>query len=180
VNQVENRAFSGGTGWAVVASSLLAIAISTFVIWLTYGRGEAGHGPVWIGSLAAVAAAANSACAIALVLGWRAIRRGDQARHRNYMLSAVTFSAVFFISYVVRHYYHGDTPFDGTGLIRAIYLAILATHILGSMIVLVLLPLTLIFVGRQRFDLHRAVNRWFVPIWLYVSVTGVVIYFMLR
>jgi putative membrane protein len=180
MNDTRARSLPGGVGSALGVSVTLALIIAVFVTWLTYGRTEVAHGPMWVGSLAAVAAAANTACVIALLLGWRAIRRGLITRHRNFMLSAIAFSAVFFVSYVVRHYYHGDTPFDGTGLIRVVYLTILATHILGSVLVLVLLPLTLIFVGRQRFDLHRAVNRWFLPIWLYVSATGVLIYFMLR
>lgn len=169
-----------GIGSALFLSILLALTIALFITWLTYGRSVVGHGPTWVGSLAAVAAAANTACVIALLLGWASIRRGLVIRHRNFMLSAIAFSAVFFLSYVVRHYYHGDTPYDGSGLIRVVYLLILATHILGSVLVLVLLPLTLIFVVRGRFDLHRSVNHWFLPIWLYVSVTGVVIYFMLR
>lgn len=180
MNETHSESSWRGIAPAIVVSIVLALVVAVFIAWLTYGRSEVEHGPTWVGSLAAVAAAANTACVIALLLGWASIRRKLVIRHRNFMLTAITFSAVFFISYVIRHYYQGDTLFGGTGLIRVLYLTILATHILGSVLVLVLLPLTLIFVSRGRFDLHRSVNHWFLPIWLYVSVTGVVIYFMLR
>jgi putative membrane protein len=180
VNRTETANVRRGIVGAVIASIAGALAISLLVIWLTYGGTDAGAGPPWVGGLAAVAASANSACAIALSLGWISIRRGRITRHRNFMLTAVAFSAVFFISYLVRHYYQGDTPFEGVGLNRVAYLTMLVTHIIGSVIVLALLPLSLSFAGLGRFDSHRAVNRWLLPIWFYVSVTGVLIYFILR
>ena len=96
------------------------------------------------------------------------------------MLGAVFSSAVFFVAYVVRHHYTGDTTFAGTGVVRVAYLAMLATHILGSVAVLACLPLSLYYAAVKRFDSHRALNRWFLPIWLYVSVTGVAIYVALH
>jgi putative membrane protein len=169
-----------GDGAALAAALAGALGVAAFLSWLTYGREPAGAGPAWVGALPALAASANAASAAALGAGWRAIRRRRIDRHRRCMLAAVAFSGVFFAAYVVRHHYHGDTPFGGTGPARALYLAMLATHVLGSVAVLVLLPLTLRFAALRRFDSHRALNRWLLPVWLYVSVTGVCVYLALR
>jgi putative membrane protein len=171
---------TGGNTLATVVAVAVALLITLFLIWITYGGEQAAAGPSWASVLAPLAASANAACAICLALGWRAIRGGRELQHRNLMLTAVFFSAIFFVSYVTRHHYQGDTPFEGAGLVRVFYLSVLATHIIGSMVVLVLLPLTLRFAWLRRFDSHRALNHWLLPIWLYVSVTGVLIYFMLR
>ena len=168
------------SGAAVALSLGGALLVSAFLAWLTYLRDGTSGGPEWVGGLSAVAAAANAACATCLAAGFVAVRRRRLVLHRNLMLAAVTFSAVFFASYVIRHFYYGDTPFEGTGLARTLYLSVLATHVLGSMVVLMLLPLALRFAWLRRFDSHRAVNRWLLPIWLYVSVTGVGIYFALH
>ena len=95
------------------------------------------------------------------------------------MLTAVGFSVLFLVAYVTRHYFHGDTPFQGSGLARVLYLTTLVGHILGSVVVLCLLPLSLRFAALRRFSSHKAVNRWLLPVWFYVSVSGVVVYFAL-
>ena len=156
-----------------------AIAVAAFLTWLTYGKLHPGVDPPWVPMLPALAAAANAACATSLACGWVAIRRRRIAQHRSFMLTAVLFSAVFLAAYIVRHYFHGDTPFVGSDLARALYLSVLATHILGSVVVLSLLPQSLRFAALKRFGSHKAVNRWLLPIWVYVSVTGVVVYLAL-
>jgi putative membrane protein len=114
------------------------------------------------------------------VSGWIAIRRGRRVVHRGLMLTAVGFSAIFFASYLIHHHFHGDTPFPGSGASRVLYLSLLASHVLCSVVVLVLLPMSLRFAALARFDAHRAIGRWLLPIWCYVSVTGVMVYAALR
>jgi putative membrane protein len=170
------RGISEGNTPLIGASISGALLISVFLAWFTYGRSPAGEAPAWTAVLPSLAAGANAACFASLVAGWISIRRGRPLAHRRSMLTAVGFSAVFFAAYLLNHQFHGDTPFGGSGLNRGLYLALLATHILGSMVVLALLPMSLWFAGFGQFDAHRAVNRWLLPIWCYVSVTGVAVY----
>jgi uncharacterized membrane protein YozB (DUF420 family) len=131
------------------------------------------------GDLPAVNATLNAISGILLICGWLLIKRGDRRRHRAAMLAAFTASALFLISYVVYHLNVGSVPFQGRGPVRVIYFAILITHII---LAAAILPLALITLSRalaQRFDRHRQIARWTLPVWLYVSVTGVVIYVML-
>ena len=129
--------------------------------------------------LPSVNASLNAISTVFLLIGWRFIRNGDRARHRLCMLGALTTSALFLASYVVYHANVGSVPFSGRGSIRVVYFAILITHVV---LAATILPLALITLSRalaERFDRHRAIARWTFPIWLYVSVTGVVIYLML-
>jgi uncharacterized membrane protein YozB (DUF420 family) len=132
-----------------------------------------------IADLPAVNALLNGTAGIFLTAGYILIRRGRQALHKRCMLAALTTSALFLISYVVYHLNAGSRPFPGQGPIRAVYFTILITHvILAGAIV----PLALITAARglrAQYDRHVRIARWTLPIWLYVSVTGVVIYLML-
>jgi putative membrane protein len=96
------------------------------------------------------------------------------------MLTATVFSALFLTSYIVYHSFHGDTPFPGHGWIRPVYFFILITHIGLSMVALPLILAALWYALRNEFPFHRRVARWTFPIWLYVSVTGVIVYFFLK
>jgi len=130
-------------------------------------------------TLPAVNAALNATSTILLVAGWSFIRRRDIRRHRACMLAAFATSALFLTSYLVYHANVGSVPFSGQGLVRTVYFTILITHVI---LAATILPLALVTLSRalaQRFDRHRAIARWTFPIWLYVSVTGVVIYVML-
>lgn len=128
----------------------------------------------------AVNAALNAAAAVLLVAAVAAIKRGDREQHRRRVLGAFACSALFLAGYVAYHAVHGDTRFGGEGAIRAVYLFILATHVLLSIAVLPLAMTCLYLAYQERFAAHRKVARVTFPIWLYVSVTGVVIFFMLR
>jgi len=171
---------TSGNMRAVILSLAGAIAVSLFLVWLTYIKPETLTSPPWVAFLPTLAALSNTICATLLVFGWLAIRKQRVNLHRNLMLTALMFSAVFFVSYVVRHYFEGDTSFGGSGWIRIGYLVMLASHVAGSVIVLILLPITLRYAILGRFSSHRSLNRWLYPIWLYVSVTGVTVYLMLR
>ena len=129
--------------------------------------------------LPALNAALNAVSATLLVTGHAFIRRGQIAGHRACMVSALLVSSVFLISYVVYHVQVGSIRFTHLGWPRAVYFAILATHVPLAATVVPLALVTLSFALRGRFDRHARVARWTLPIWLYVSITGVMVYFML-
>ena len=128
----------------------------------------------------AVNAGLNSLATVLLTSGWFAIRGGNRRLHQKLMVSAFCASALFLIGYVAYHHVHGDTKFQGEGAIRAVYLLILATHVLLSMAVVPLALIAFYFAFRRSFARHRKVAKVLLPIWLYVSVTGVIIFFMLH
>ncbi len=132
-----------------------------------------------VGILPTVNAALNACAALLLSTGWVLIRRRRIAAHRAVMLTAFGCSVVFLASYLVYHAAAGVVRFPGHGTPRAIYLSILATHTVLAAAVPVLALITLSRALRRRFDRHRRIARWTLPIWLYVSVTGVVVYWML-
>lgn len=129
--------------------------------------------------LPAFNASINSLVTVLLVAGWLLIRRRRIAAHRAVMIAAFALSAVFLISYLVYHYQVGSVPFQGVGAIRTVYFTVLISHTVLAAAVPFLAAITLIRALRRRFDRHRAIARWTLPIWLYVSVTGVAVYWML-
>ncbi|HVM62550.1 MAG TPA: DUF420 domain-containing protein [Verrucomicrobiae bacterium] len=133
-----------------------------------------------LADLPALNATLNATSAVFLALGYGCIRRNRVAAHRACMLIAVVVSALFLISYLTYHAHAGHKHFAGQGLARPVYFTILSTHTLLAIVVaLYLVPVTLSRALRERFDRHRAIARWTLPLWFYVSVTGVVVYFML-
>ncbi len=129
--------------------------------------------------LPAVNAALNGTSGVLALLGFAAIRRGDVRRHRALMISAVATSALFLAGYLARMALPGTHRFPGAGPLRAAYLALLASH---TVLAAVVAPLVLVALGlalRARFGAHRRVARKTLPIWLYVSATGVLVYVML-
>ena len=129
--------------------------------------------------MAGLNAILNALSALLLILGFAAIRRRDVETHRRYMLAAFTCSVIFLISYLVYHFRVGSVKFQGTGFIRYVYFAILLTHTILAAMVPVLASMTLFRGLKERIPQHRKIARWTLPIWLYVSVTGVVVYLML-
>lgn len=129
--------------------------------------------------LPSVNAGLNATAAVFLVRGYILIRRGNREAHRVAMLTALACSVLFLASYLTYHYLAGSTRFPGTGTARTIYLSILLTHTVLAAAVPFLAGITVFRAFRGRFTKHRAIARWTLPIWLYVSVTGVVIYWML-
>jgi uncharacterized membrane protein YozB (DUF420 family) len=129
--------------------------------------------------LPAVNATLNTIATVFLSAGWVFIRRREIGRHRACMISAFATSALFLISYLLYHANVGSVPFEGEGAVRVVYFAILITHIILAALILPLALVTLSRALARKFDRHRAIARWTLPIWLYVSVTGVVIYVML-
>jgi len=132
-----------------------------------------------ISDLPALNATLNGLAAIFLMTGFVMIRRGNRGAHKRCMLAALTTSGLFLISYVVYHANAGSRPFLGQGAVRVVYFGILITHVV---LACAILPLALMTAARGlggQFDRHVRLARWTLPIWLYVSVTGVVIYLML-
>jgi uncharacterized membrane protein YozB (DUF420 family) len=134
---------------------------------------------VTIADLPAVNATLNAIAAVLLVIGYRLIRLGRREQHRRVMLAAFATSALFLVSYVVYHANAGSRAFTGQGAIRVVYFAILSTHVVLAAAILPLALVTLNYALRQRFERHVPIARWTLPIWLYVSVTGVLVYLML-
>lgn len=160
---------------ACLAFSLVALA---FLVWLIYfNPGSDGHDFAF---LSAVNAGLNAASALCLFLGYAAIRKGSWEKHRNLMLAALVFSALFLVSYIIYHTFQGETRFLGQGLVRPIYFFILISHIGLSAICLPLILITVSCSLLKLFPVHKKWARWTFPIWSYVSVTGVVIFFMLK
>ena len=132
-----------------------------------------------IGSLPTVNALLNALTTILLLRGYYLIRHRRIAEHRRAMLGAVLGSTLFLVSYLIYHFEVGSVKFPGTGAVRTLYLSILASHTVLAATVPFLVATTLTRALRERFDRHKAIARWTLPIWLYVSVTGVVVYLML-
>jgi len=161
------------------AIGVLSVAVAAFLIWLIYFKGRAAA-PEWVSSLPAANAAFNSLSALCLLGGYINIRRKNRATHKRFMLSATAFSALFLVSYITYHSFHGDTHFPGRGWVRPAYFALLISHIGLSMVALPLIFATLYFSLSGKFQFHAQVARWTFPIWMYVSVTGVMVFFVLR
>lgn len=132
-----------------------------------------------LSDLPALNATLNATSAVLLLSGYLFIRRGHMRRHRAAMISACIVSVLFLTSYVIYHANIGSKPFTGRGPIRVVYYTILLTHVLLAVAVPPLAIITLSRGLRSRFDRHVAIARWTFPIWMYVSVTGVIIYVML-
>jgi len=132
-----------------------------------------------VADLPALNAILNATSAALLTIGYLLIRRGRWRQHRAVMLTAFGVSVLFLISYVIYHANIGSRPFPGTGPIRTIYFVILITHVSLAAAIVPLALVTLTRGLRQRFDRHVRIARWTLPIWLYVSVTGVIVYLML-
>src|SRR5690242_2824382 len=127
----------------------------------------------------AIDAVLNGTSAVLLVTAHRMIKRGQMAAHRALMLTAVGTSTLFLISYLYYHAHVGSVRFQGHGWSRPVYFSILISHTTLAIAIVPLVIITLIRALRERFDRHRAIARWTYPLWLYVSITGVVIYVML-
>ena len=129
--------------------------------------------------LAHVNAALNGVSAVLLAFGYRAIKGKDRDAHRRFMIGAVSVSLLFLVSYVIYHMNVGAVPFTETGVVRTIYFVILITHVVLAAVVPPLVMVTVYRAWRGQFERHRALAKWTWPIWMYVSVTGVMVYLML-
>lgn len=128
---------------------------------------------------AALNATLNATSAILLAGGYAAIRTGKREAHKRFMISAFVVSCAFLVSYLVYHYRVGHVAFQGQGMIRPIYFLLLTSHTILAAVIVPLILITLRRAWLERFDKHRIIARWTLPLWFYVSLTGVVVYVML-
>jgi putative membrane protein len=162
---------------AIIVISGLAIS---FLLWLIYfHHASADFAGRWM-FLPALNALLNGLCAITLCVGFYFIKHHNIPAHRASMLLAFVFSSAFLVSYIVNHALHGDMIFPGHSMVRTIYLSILASHVILSIVALPMVLTTFFFSLTGRFAMHRRIARFTFPIWLYVSVTGVVVFIFLR
>lgn len=132
-----------------------------------------------LSSLPAVDATLNAVSACLLTLGYFFIRRRKILAHKICMVSAFAASTAFLVCYLIYHYHHGATRFAGQGAVRWVYFSLLGSHTVLAAVIVPMVLITLYRAVRERYDLHKRIARWTLPIWLYVSVTGVIVYWML-
>ena len=171
---------SASTARAVSFILILSGSVVAFLLWLIYFKPAQGYSSRLIAALPAVNASLNGLSSVLLVTGYRAIRRRNVALHMRLMFGALFSSALFFISYVVYHNFHGDTKFTGVGFVRPVYFFVLISHILLSAVAVPMILTSFYLALAGRLTVHKRVSRWTFPVWLYVSVTGVLIFLMLK
>ena len=159
----------------------VSTAVVAFLFWLLYFRtGSATPPAESFRQLPALNAALNGLSSLFLVAGYVSVRRGLYRRHMRFMLSALATSTLFFASYVTYHHYFGSTRFAGTGTVRPVYFLILITHVVLAAAVVPMILLSFFTALSGRLGAHRRLSRYTFPVWLYVSVTGVVVFVMLK
>lgn len=168
-----------GTGRAIAAIIAISVAATAFLFWLIYIHPPSARGQQYA-FLPAVNAAMNGCAAIALLIGFTFIRARRIAAHRKAMMTAFAFSILFLIGYIAHHALHGDIRYPLHAAYRIPYLWLLASHIILATLTLPLVLVTFFFSLSGRFPQHRKIARWTFPLWLYVSLTGVITYVMLR
>lgn len=166
--------------FVVIGNLFLSAALYGFLMWLIYVFQLDNYAGGNLGWLPDFNAACNAISATAVVLGILAIKRAHRKAHAVTMIFATVASGCFLAGYLLHHTVHGDTKFLGEGILRPLYFTILISHIVLSGIALPLILNTLSFAALRRFAVHRRMARWTYPIWLYVSVTGVIVWYFLR
>lgn len=176
IEAFENLTVAKAVIGIMVASGLVLI----FLFWLIYFREGSEAIPEWVYSLPSINALFNSIATVFLVWGYVAIRQRNFEKHMKLNLAAFVASACFLISYVLYHNFVGHTTFTGQGIIRPIYFTILISHIILSVVIVPLILSSFFFAFAGKFTLHRKISKWTFPLWIYVSITGVAIYFILK
>jgi putative membrane protein len=161
-------------------NAVVSVGALALLAWLLLIRGGTQNSGLNLRFMPAVNAGLNATAAALLTAGWVAIKRKRANVHRYLMTSAFGTSALFLVGYLAYHAVHGDTKFGGQGVIRVVYLVLLASHVLLSMAIVPMALTSLYFAWKREFQKHTRVTKILHPIWLYVSVTGVVVYVMLR
>jgi putative membrane protein len=168
-----------GTRPAITAILAISAAATAFLFWLIYVHPAAASSTQYA-FLPALNALLNGLSATALLIGYTFIRARRIAAHRAAMTTAFGFSTLFLVSYILHHALHGDVRYPAHAALRMVYLPLLASHIILAVVALPLVLVTFFFSLTGRFPQHRKVARWTFPLWLYVSISGVVTWAMLR
>ncbi len=169
---------STATRPAILAILGISLVATLFLFWLIYVHPAADPSSLRLTFLPALNALLNGLSAMALMIGFVLIRARKIQAHRAAMLTAFAFSALFLVSYIVNHALHGESHYPQSPL-RTFYLILLVSHILLSVVALPMILITFFFSLSGRIPNHRRIARWTFPVWLYVSVTGVIVYAML-
>jgi putative membrane protein len=164
---------------AIAAILVISAAATTFLFWLIYVHPAAASSTQYA-FLPALNALLNGLSATALLIGYTFIRARRIRAHRAAMMTAFAFSTLFLVSYILHHALHGDVRYPVHAALRSVYLPLLTSHIVLAVVALPLVLVTFFFSLSGRIPQHRKVARWTFPLWLYVSVTGVITYIMLR
>lgn len=165
----------------VIRILAISAAAFAFLLWILYFKGRPAETDAdTLSFLPAVNATLNGLAAACITAGVIAIKTGRKRLHMTLMITAVSLSVVFLVSYITYHNLHGDTKFVTEGTIRYVYFFILISHIACTVFALPLIMSAVFFAITKRFELHKRVVKYTVPLWLYVSITGVAIYFLLK
>ncbi|HWA96452.1 MAG TPA: DUF420 domain-containing protein [Terracidiphilus sp.] len=168
-----------GTRGAIAAILVISAAATLFLFWLIYIHPAAASSTEYA-FLPALNAVLNGLAAVSLLIGFTFIKSHNIKAHRAAMITAFVFSSLFLVSYILHHALHGDVRYPVHAAYRMVYLPLLASHIVLAVIALPLVLVTFFFSLTGRIPSHRKVAKWTFPLWLYVSVTGVITYVMLR
>jgi putative membrane protein len=163
-------------------SAILGVsaAAALFIFWLIYLHPAADAGNAHFAFLPTLNAILNGLAATSLLIGYGFIRARKLSAHRASMITAFVFSTLFLVSYIVHHALHGDVRYPAHVALRTFYLTLLTSHVVLAVMALPMVLVTFFFSLTSRFAHHRRIARWTFPLWLYVSVTGVITYVMLR
>ena len=170
---------SSGTRPAIAAILVISAAATCFLFWLIYVHPAAASSTQYA-FLPALNALLNGLSGTALAIGYIFIRARRIAAHRAAMITAFGFSTLFLVSYILHHALHGDVRYPAHAAMRMVYLPLLASHIILAIVALPLILVTFFFSLTGQIPQHRKVARWTFPLWLYVSITGVITWAMLR
>lgn len=176
----KSSAHKSGMGPAIAAILCISAAATLFLFWLIYVHPASDTASVRLAFLPALNAVLNGLSATALLIGFTFIRARRIPAHRASMITAFVFSTLFLVSYILHHALHGDVRYPAHAALRSVYLPLLASHIVLATVTLPLVLVTFYFSLTGRFPQHRRIARWTFPLWLYVSITGVITYVMLR
>lgn len=176
---MENRTTYPHDSRYLILIAILSIVVPVLVAILLFMPQTGKLGDLNVAFLPKLHAVLNSLTALALIVGYSYIKRGNQRAHRFAMTTAFVLSSFFLISYVIYHYQAAPTSFGGEGTIKTIYYFILITHIILAAVIVPLVLLSVYFALSKQYQRHRKVSRWTFPLWLYVAVTGVIVYLMI-
>lgn len=178
-NQTESSKSNDNSAYLVIG--IISILILFFLTWLVYYKPQPSSTlGDWVVYLPFVNACFNTLTSAFLILGYFEVKKKNIEKHKQWMFGAVLSSVLFLVGYLIYHYYHGETKFVAQGPIRGIYFFTLASHIILSMFQLPLILITLYHAFRKNFFQHKKFARITFPIWLYVSVTGVLVFILLK
>lgn len=180
IKTMKTNSLQDNQSFYLIIIGVLSIAIPLVVAILLFLPQTGKLGDINVSFLPHLNAVLNSSTAIALLCGFYFVKNGQVMYHRTAMFSAVGLSSLFLVSYVIYHYQAPHTSFGGVGLIRTFYFLLLISHIILAAVIVPFVLLTVYFAISNQIDKHKKIVKWTFPIWLFVAVSGVVVYLMIR